>query len=89
MTWEQAFLLEGVMAVVLAVYYIFRLLGSIIPDRVKSLGMTWRKLKPGNTYITKIPGDFSILFYNITWALTPLKWYGRKMTESRSRQGFW
>lgn len=89
LTWTQAFLLEIVGSIVLVVYYLFQLLGSIIPVQVQTFGRIWRKLEPGATYITRQPKWYSLAISRITWTAHPFKRYCRKVTESRSRQGFW
>jgi hypothetical protein len=89
LTWTQAFLLEIAGGIAVAAYYFSQLLGSIIPDRAKTFWRIWKKLEPGATYISRQPKWYSLVISRISWAAHPFKGYCRKVTESRSRQGFW
>lgn len=89
MSWEQGLLPVIVVGIVALVYYLGKGLNRVIPVSVLCLGMSWRQLQPGNTMISQKPNALRVALADVSWRLTPFKTYGRKMTESRSRQGFW
>ncbi|MFA6042305.1 MAG: hypothetical protein WCV85_04420 [Patescibacteria group bacterium] len=89
MSWEQGLLPLIAVGIVTILYYIGKGLNHTIPDAVLCLGMRWRQLAPGNTMITQSANGLRVALTNLSWSVTPFKAYGQKMTESRSRQGFW
>lgn len=89
MTIVQTLLPEIIGSIILAAYFFFLFLGKIIPDSWKTFGMQWRVLKPGRTFIRMEPNWLRVFMHRLTWSITPFKGYFRRVTESRSRQGFW